>query len=162
MAQKKKAARKKGHTGEMAAGIGAGVLAAAAAAGAGYYFYGSRDASKHRRKAAKWADHMKKEVVKEAKVLRKLDQKAIALIVDRAAKSYEGMRNVKREDLMLAAHELKQNWKEIEKELKDAAGKSGKAVKKAAKTATRSSRRKVAKKSSPKKKVAKKSSKKSR
>lgn len=152
MAQAKK---KKGNDGAMiAAEIGAGILAAAAA---GYYFYASKDATKNRKKTAKWANEMKDKVVKEAKkemkVAAKLDKKAVAIIVDRATKAYEGARNIKREDLLLAANELKQNWKEIEAELSaaaqkgvSAAKKSGSAVKKAAKTATKSARKTAPKK----------------
>lgn len=164
MAKAKKSAAKKGNSGVVAAEIGAGLLAAAGAAAAGYYFYASKDAPKNRKKTAKWAGEMKDKVVKEAKkemkVVAKLDKQAMAIIVDRAAKAYEGARNVKREDLMLAAAELKQNWKEIEAELAKAAAKSGSAVKKAAKTATKSAR-KPAKKTAPKK-AAKKAAKKKR
>jgi peptidyl-tRNA hydrolase len=157
------------------AGIGAGLIAAAGAAAAGYYYYGAHDAPKHRKQASKWADNMKKEVVKEAKTLQKLDKKAMAVIIDRAAMAYEGTRNVKPEEVLRAAAELKANWKAIEAELaaagsraKSAATKSGSAVKHAAKTATASSRRamkkvspkKTAKKVAPKKAPAKAKSKK--
>jgi DNA-binding protein HU-beta len=176
MAQAKKG--KKGNNDAMvAAEIGAGILAAAGAAAAGFYYYGGKEAAKHRRKTAKWANDMKNQVVKEAKkqakVVAKLDKQAMAVIVDRASKAYEGVRNVKPEDLMAAANELKQNWQIIEAELASAAKKggkvaatvakqSGKAVKKAAKTATKSASKtakKVVKKAAPKK-AAKKSAKK--
>jgi hypothetical protein len=154
MAKKKSSANK----GMVAAEIGAGVLAAAAA-GAGYYFYGSEGA-KHRAAAAKWANDMKKDVVKEAKKVQKLDQKAMAAIIDRATKAYQGARNVSREDLARAAKELKQNWKEIAGELQTVAKKSGSAAKHAAKTATASARRAVGKTEKAAKKVVKKASKK--
>ncbi len=158
MVQKKQSA-KKGNDGMMAAEIGAGIAAAAgAAAAAGFYFYGSKDATKNRKKTAKWANEMKDKVLKEAKkqmkVAAKLDKKATAVIVDRASKAYEGVRNVKKEDLIAAANELKQNWKEIEAELANTAKKSGTAVKKAAKTATKSATKAV--KKMPTKKAAKK------
>jgi hypothetical protein len=175
MVQKKKVA-KKGNDAMMAAEIGAGIAAAAgAAAAAGFYFYGSKDATKNRKKTAKWANEMKDKVVKEAKkqakVAVKLDKQAMAVIVDRASKAYEGVRNVKREDLLAAANELKQNWKEIENELASAAkkggavakkvvGQSGSAVKKAAKTATKSATKAV--KKMPAKKTVKKAAKKTK
>lgn len=152
-----KAKKKSDNGAKMAAEIGAGLVAAAGAAAAGYYFYASKDASKNRKKTAKWAGEMKDKVVKEAKkelkVAAKLDKQAMAIIVDRATKAYEGVRSIKREDLMLAASELKQNWKEIEAELSRAAKKGGSAVKKAAKTATKSAKK------APSKKVAKKAAK---
>src|ERR1700756_3150160 len=131
MAKKSAAKKNKGNGAVVAAEVGAGILAAAGAAAAGYYFYASKDAAKNRKKTAKWASEMKDKVVKEAKkelkVAAKLDKQAMAVIIDRATKAYEGARNVKREDLMLAARELKQNWKEIEAELNKAAKKSGSA-----------------------------------
>ncbi len=171
MAQAKK--KSSNHDAVVAAEIGAGILAAAGAAAAGYYYYGSKKADTHRRKTAKWAGEMKDKVVKEAKkqikVAAKLDKAAMAVIVDNAAKAYAGARNVKREELLAAANELKQNWKLIEAELASAARKGegvakkvakqgGAAVKHASKTATKSPRSAVkkagtqpAKKAAPKK-----------
>ncbi len=137
MAVKKKETKKSGG-GMLAAEIGAGVLAAAAA-GAGYYFYGTKGSKKHRAAAAKWAKDLKTSVIKEAKKIDKLDRKVIGVIVDRATKSYETVKNVKRDDLMEAAKELKANWKEIQAELQSSGKKGVKSVvapvKKAAKTA---------------------------
>ena len=151
-------AKKKSNNGLVAAEIGAGVLAAAAA-GAGYYFYGAKGAKKHRHAASKWTQDMKKEVIKEAKKVRKIDQKTMAMIVDRASKAYQGARNVSKEDLSRAGKELKQNWKVIAAELAMAAAQSGKAVKKATKTATSSARRAVSKGKKTVKKVTKKAKK---
>lgn len=135
--------------------IGAGVLAAVAAAGAaGYYFYGSKNAKKHRAATSKWAKGLKADVVREAKKLKKLDEKAIAAIVDQAAKAYKGLDDVTPGDLRGAVNELKGNWSAIRKEL----GSSGK---KAATTAKKAVKKAV-KKAAPKKKVAKKSAAKKR
>ncbi len=135
----------------LAAEIGAGVLAAAAA-GAGYYFYGAKGAKKHRAAAAKWTKDLKNTVVKEAKKIDKFDKKAVAMIVDRAAKTYETARNVRKEDLLEAAKELKANWQELQAEVQKTAKKSEKSaampVKKAAKTAAKKA---PAKKSATKK-----------
>jgi predicted AlkP superfamily phosphohydrolase/phosphomutase len=147
MAQAKKKTEKDGVV--VAAEIGAGIIAAASAAAAGYYFYADKDAAKHRRRTAKWAGEMKDKVVKEAKKelkkAEKLDKQAVAMIVDRATKTYEGVRNVKREDLVAAAAELKRNWKMLEAEITPVAKKAP-----AKKTAT-----KVTKKAAPKKAVKK-------
>ncbi|MBA3788797.1 hypothetical protein H0X32_00160 [Patescibacteria group bacterium] len=155
MAQKKKVqkkASKKNNNKMLAAEIGAGVLAAAAAAGAGYYFYGTAKAPKHRRQAAKWANDMKKEVIKEAKKVQKLDRQAVAAIVDETAKAYQSVRSVRREDLVRAANELKQNWQKIEAELKPA-GKVEKAAKKGRSKAKKAAKKvaKKVKKAAPKK-----------
>lgn len=97
--------------------IGAGMLAAAAAAGAGYYFYADKNAKKHRQSASKWAQGMKKEVMKEAKKIKKLDKKAVAAIVDKVSAMYQGVRSVDSKHLRAAAAELKRNWKEVGREI---------------------------------------------
>lgn len=140
MATKKKA--KKGQSKAMiAAEIGAGVVAAGAAAAAGYYFYGDKKAKKHRQAAAKWAKSMKTQVVKEAKKVKKLDQKTVAMIVDSAAAAYAGARSVNSADVKRAAAELKQHWQMIQKE----AGAAGKSVKKVAKKVVRNVKKPVKK-----------------
>jgi len=104
--------------------VGAGLIAAGAAAAAGYYFYGSPGAKKHRKIAAKWADDMKKEVVKEAKHLEKTSPKAFAAIVDRVAKTYQVARSVDAAEVRRAAKELKANWDTVKSEAKRTVRKS--------------------------------------
>lgn len=138
----------KGSTAKKAAGIGAGVLAVAGAA-AGYYFYGDKNAKKHRQAASKWAKGMKTEVVREAKRLKKIDQKTMAKIVDKAAAVYEGARAVDRKDLRQAANELKRNWELVKREIggstkrvaKKAPARARKTVKKVAKKAKKAAKR---------------------
>lgn len=153
MAQAKKTTAK-GKKGKndvaLAAGIGAGVLAAGAAAAAGYYFYGAKDAKKHRAAAAKWAKDMKKEVEKEARALKKIDRKAIASIVDKAAAAYEGARGVNDVDLRGAAMELKKNWQELQKEILGAPAKKTAAKKAPAKAVKKAAPKKTAKKAAKK------------
>lgn len=100
-----------------AAGIAAGVVAATAAAGAAYYFYGAKGAKRHRAAAAKWAGGMKREVVKEAKKIQKLDDKVMHGIIDRVAGTYRAARSVDPEEIRQAAMELKKNWQKIRAEL---------------------------------------------
>lgn len=146
-APKKAPAKKKGMSTLAKAELGAGVLAAVAAAGAaGYYFYGSKDAKKHRNATAKWAKNLQKDVVREAKKLKDLDEKAMAAIVDQAAKAYKGLDDVTPGDLRAAVSELKGNWEQVKKELR----RTG--VKKAApkKTVKKAAPKKAAKKKSAK------------
>jgi hypothetical protein len=103
---------------KLAKGIGAGLVVASAAAAAGYYFYGSKDAKKHRQAAAKWATDMKKEVIREAKNLKKLDAQDFADIVDTVTTTYQGVKSINPADLKRAANELKANWKMVQQELK--------------------------------------------
>src|ERR1700754_10481 len=110
-------ATKKQSAATTAAEVGAGLLAAAAVASAGYYFYGSDGAKKHRAAASKWAKGMKNDVVKEAKKLKKIDQKEVAKIVDKAAAAYASVRSVNQAELKAAATELKKNWKRVSEEV---------------------------------------------
>lgn len=104
--------------------VGAGLVAAGAAAAAGYYFYGSKNAKKHRKIAAKWADDMEKEVVREAKRLEKSSPEAFAAVVDRVANMYRGARSVNAADVKRAANELKANWDMVQRETKRTVRKS--------------------------------------
>jgi hypothetical protein len=156
-------AKKKGQSAATTAmEVGAGLAVAAAAAGAGYYFYGDKSAKKHRAAATKWAKGMKADVVKQAKKVQKLDQKAVASIVDKASAAYATVRSVDQKDLKAAASELKKNWKHVQAEINNL-GKKVASVKKSAKKAVKKSAKAV-KKAAPKKaaKGAKKSAKRSR
>lgn len=143
---KKAPAKKKGMSDLQKVELGAGVLAAVAAAGAaGYYFYGAKGAKKHRAAAAKWAKGLKADVVREAKKLKDLDEKAMAAIVDQAAKAYKGLDDVTPGDLRAAVAELKGNWEKMKKEVH---GKKKAAPKKAPtkKVAPKKAAKKAAKK----------------
>jgi len=153
----KKAPAKKGMSSMQKAEVGAGVLAAvAAAAGAGYYFYGAKDAKKHRTATQKWAKGLKNDVVREAKKLKDLDEAALAAIVDQAAKAYKGINEVTPADLRAAVSELKGNWESVKKEVRSTAKKATSSVKK---TVKKAAPKKAAKKAAPKK-AAKKTAKK--
>jgi len=121
-----------------AAAAGAAALAAAAAGVATYYFYGTKNAKRHRHAASTWAKGLQKDVQKGVKSLKKIDSKTVARVVDDAAAAYQGMRGVAAEDIRAAAKELKSNWKRVQTEMapspavKRAAKKATKAVKKAA------------------------------
>lgn len=108
---------KKINKGKIAAEIGAGLVAAGAAAAAGYYYYGSKAAKKHRKIAAKWAGDMKNEVIREAKILKKINPRDFAKVVDTVADTYHGVRSINAADLKRAANELKANWKMVEREI---------------------------------------------
>lgn len=153
---------KKTSKGVIAAEIGAGLAAAGAAAAAGYYFYASKNAKQHRKVAAKWADNMKKEVMKEAKHLEKLSEKDFAKVVDMVATAYSGVRSIKAADVKRAANELKSNWTMIERELgrtsrkdisraKVVGKKALSSAKKSVKKIVKKAAKKTVKKAAPKK-----------
>lgn len=108
--------------GTLALEVGA-ALAAAGAAAAGYYFYGDKNAKKHRQAATKWARSMKADVVAEAKKLKKLDRAAMIAVVNKATQAYQQAKNVDKDDLKAAAAELKKNWRMVEAEIRNAVAK---------------------------------------
>lgn len=142
----------KGMSMEQMAGVGALAAAAAGAAAAGYYFYASEDAPKHRRIAAKWANDLKKDVMKEAKKLKAMDQKALHAIIAMASKKYEAIQKIDNKDIAKAVKELKANWQHLAVEMQKAVKKAKKVAKKVApKKAAKKSVKKVAKKAAKKK-----------
>ncbi|MFZ2167867.1 MAG: hypothetical protein WAV50_03275 [Minisyncoccia bacterium] len=149
---------KKTSKGKVAAEIGAGLVAAGAAAAVGYYFYGSKHAKAHRKIAAKWATDLKKEVMREAKRLEKINARDFAKIVDTAAAALRGARSINATDLKRAANELKANWEMVQSEMKKTSRKTvshAKAVGKRAVASTKKTVKKVAKKAVSKSKVRK-------
>ena len=142
---------------KVAVGVGLG-LAAMAAAGAGFYFYGSKSATANRRKVSKWATDLQKDVLKSAKKLKKLDQRAYATIVDEATKAYKSVKSIDQRDLESAALELKQNWAVVEKELNRTVRSGVKKATKTAKKVVAKAKKATAPKKSAKKVVAKKKS----
>lgn len=131
--------------------VGAGLAAAAAAgaAAASYYFYASKDAKAHRKAAAKWASDLKRDVVKQAQKVPKMDRTQLMKIIDGAAATYETVRSIDQADLKRAAQELKKNWTLVAQEATGNARKIGADAKKTAKRAratVKKSAKKVAKK----------------
>ncbi len=109
--------------------VGAGLIAAGAAAATGYYFYGSEHAKNHRKRASKWANDMKKEVLKEMGRLERASPKAFATAVDRIADTYQVARRVDAKEMKRAANELKANWEMIKKEIKRAGRQNNSRIK---------------------------------
>lgn len=114
-------AKKRTNKRKIAIEIGAGLAAAGAAAAVGYYFYASKSAKKHRKVAAKWANNLKKDVIREARRLEKIDPKKLEQVIDTVVSSYQGLRSVNKADLKRAASELKSNLTLVAKEAKKTA-----------------------------------------
>ena len=145
---------------KVAVNVGLGLAAAAAAASAaGFYFFGSKDAEKNRKKVSKWAGDMKNDVVKNAKKLKKLDEKAYKAIVDESMKAYTSVKSIDKADLAAAAAELKKNWAHVKSEIvrveKKGVKTSSAAVKKTVKKATSAVKKALPKKPAVKKSVTK-------
>ena len=109
----------------------------AAAASAGYYFFGSKNAAKHRAKSAVWAKEMKRDVVKKAKTLKKLDERAYKAMVDEAMRAYVTMKSVDKKDVQAAAKELKEGWEHIRAEVARTAKRGARTARSSVKKASR-------------------------
>jgi len=98
------ATAKKGASKNMGAkvAVGVGLGLAAAAGAAGYYFYGAKDAAKHRAKTAKWAKGFEADVMKHVKKAKNMDEKAYRAIVAEVSKAYETVKGVDKKDLARA------------------------------------------------------------
>ena len=134
---------------KIGAAVTLGALAAGAAA-AGYYFYGHKDAEKHRREAAAWSRSFKKEVMRQMESAKAVNKDTVAAAVDKAVGIYERLRAIDTAELLHAARELKTHWQHLAEdfqlESKHARTSVSRSVKKAAAPAKRSRSTKAKKK----------------
>ena len=137
-------------TQKRAVAVGAGVAALAAAA-AGVYFFTGKNA-KNRKKVAKWAGEMQRDVVKELKKVRQSSQAAYNKTVDAVAKNYKAARKISGPELATVAADLKKHWTVIRREM-DNVGKTVRRIRpkarasRARKVAVRKAGRKTARRS---------------
>ncbi len=111
MAIKKKAAKK--GSAAKAWGIGGAITAATIAAAAGAYLLSDK---KTKTNAKKWIASARKEVIKNAKMAKKLGEKEYGKIVEQAVKHYGSLENLSAADVIAAAKEMKGEWKKIHAE----------------------------------------------
>lgn len=137
----------------------AGGIAALAAAATTVYFMTGKHA-KNRKKVAKWADNMRKDVVKELSKAGKASQATYNKAIDVVTKNYKGLKNVSATELALAAAELKSNWDMVRSQMDGAMTTVRRIAPKATKSVAR--KVKVNRVISKAKKVVKKASKKRR
>lgn len=128
-------AKNTNSTRNKAIAVGAG-LAAVAAAAAGVYMMTGKNA-KNRKKVAKWASDLEKDVVQELHKAGKATKATYAKIVDTAAENYKGLKEVSTQDLAIVANELKSSWDVINAELQNASKVVKTVVPKTAKTITK-------------------------
>ena len=95
--------------------IGGAITAATIAATAGAYMLSDK---KTKAKAKKWVASARKEVIKHAKVAKKLGEKEYGRIVDQAVKHYGSLEKLTAADIVSAGKELKGEWKKIQAEAK--------------------------------------------
>jgi NAD(P)-dependent dehydrogenase (short-subunit alcohol dehydrogenase family) len=112
--------------------VGAGLAAAAALAAAGaYWFYGSRDAGKHRAQVKSWMLKARAEVMDAVEKLDDIDKERYMAIVQDVVSRYAGHAGVTAAELAHVTRDLKDTWSHME-----ATRKSGTRVAKKAKRGT--------------------------
>lgn len=105
--------------------LGAAAATGAALAGA-YYFYGSDRAEKHRRELRDWANRAEKEIVSEARKLKKkaLTDENIQAIITEVAKRYESTKNLDSDDVRDFVARMQSNWKAVKKSFTEQSGEA--------------------------------------
>jgi len=104
-------------TQKRAVAVGAGVAALAAAATAVYFLTGKN--AKNRKKVAKWAGDMQKDVVRELKKARQNSQSAYNKVVDSVAKNYKAARKISAPEMAEVAADMKKHWTAIRREMEN-------------------------------------------
>lgn len=91
-------------------GIGVGLTTAAVAAVGAYFLYGSKDASKNRKKVKSWALKAKGEVLEVLEKAEKITEGEFKQLVDGAVKTYGKMENVTKKEIEEFKKEMNENW----------------------------------------------------
>ena len=98
---------------------GLGLTALAAAAAGTYFLYGSKNASKNRKKVKGWMLKAKGEVLQEMEHMKNMSEDRYHDTIDAMAERYKMLKNVDEKDLKDLVKEMKGHWKHIKNELKD-------------------------------------------
>jgi hypothetical protein len=124
-----------GNTGAV---VGAAATAAAAAAAA-YWFYGAKDAARHRKNARSWMLKARAETMEAVEMavakLGDIDKEKYMQIVDGIVKRYAGMAGVTAAEVAAMTKDLKAAWQHMHAASRTAKGAGKKMVKKAKKAA---------------------------
>lgn len=139
-------------------GIGVGLTAAAVTAAGAYFLYGSKDATKNRKKVKSWMLKAKADVLEALEKAEHITEEEYRALVDVVGGAYSTVQNATAGEIKDFKKEMKEHWQQIEKN--GAVKKVMTAAKKAtAKAPQKSAKKPAAKK--PAKKAAKQPSKKS-
>ncbi len=107
---KRKIAKKRGN------GLGLAALATATAAGV-YFLYGSKNATKNRKKIKGWTLKAKGEVLEKMEKMKNIDEADYKRIVDIITTKYKKLKTVNTKEAETLAKELKARWKEISEDV---------------------------------------------
>lgn len=94
--------------------VALGVLAGLAGA---YFFYGSKDAHKNRKKIKAWSLKAKAEIVEKLEKINNASEEQYNTIVDAVLKKYSALKSIDTSEVDALGHDLKRHWKAFQKEL---------------------------------------------
>lgn len=109
---------KKGISGEAIA-VGAAAATAIVAAAGAYWFYGSKDAMKHRKTARSWMLKARGDVLEAVEIVvekvGEIDKEKYMNIVEDVLKRYSKLAHVTKEDVMQTTKDMKDAWQHMQK-----------------------------------------------
>jgi uncharacterized protein YicC (UPF0701 family) len=104
-------------------------LAALAAAAAGVYFlYGSKDATKNKKKITSWSLKMKADVLEKIEKLKEIDEKIYSDVVEVVTAKYTALKNTNNDEVEAIKKELSSHWKAIKNTISPAPKKVAKKI----------------------------------
>lgn len=117
-----------------AAAVGVGAAAAAAAAVGAYWFYGSKDAAKHRKTARSWMLKARGDVLSAVETAVKkageIDKATYMNIVDGVLKRYAKSAGITSAEILQMTRDMRQAWQHMQKARMSGATKTAKKAKK--------------------------------
>ncbi len=129
---------KKGMSTSNMVAVGVGAATVAVAAVGAYWFYGSNDASKHRKSARSWMLKARGEVLEAVEnVIEKvgeIDKEKYMSIVEDVLKRYSKLAGVTQDEMAQMTRDMKAAWQHMQKARKSSVSKIKKAVKNTMKT----------------------------
>lgn len=96
-------------------GIGVGLTATALAAVGGYFFYGSKDAAKNRKKAKSWMLKAKAEVLEGLEGAKHMTKEEYDDLVTKVVKGYKTAKKASAGELVEFAKNMHAHWRDIER-----------------------------------------------
>ena len=153
MAQKKVQAKNEAVSNAQKLGLGVGLTAAAVAAAGAYFLYGSKDASKNRKKVKSWSLKAKAEVLEAMENAQQISEEEFKQLVSGVTDTYGKVQKISKVEAAEFKAEMAKNWQDL---MKSGMMNVAAAKKVVSKVAPKAAAKKVVKKAAaPAKKVVK-------
>lgn len=133
-------------------GLGIGLTAAAVSAAGAYFLYGSKNASKNRKKVKGWALKAKGEILESLEKAESITEEEFKDLVESALGAYGTLKNATTGEVRDFRREMTEHWDKLQKNktVRKIIAPKKTAPKKAAKKAAKKTTKKTAKRSTKK------------